>query len=107
MIELTDKAMARVRGQLAKRGSGIGIKVGVTRSGCSGYSYQVDFADAVAKGEVAAVYEDITVVVAEKDLPLIEGLRLDVKTQGLNQFFAFDNPRATATCGCGTSFSVE
>lgn len=107
MIVLTDKAVSRVKKQLAQRGFGIGVKVGVVRSGCSGFSYQLDFVDAVGEGELSQAYEGFVVVVASEDLALIEGLVLDVKKQGLNEFFVFDNPKATATCGCGTSFSVS
>ncbi|MDO4777003.1 MAG: iron-sulfur cluster assembly accessory protein [Cardiobacteriaceae bacterium] len=107
MIELTDAAVARVEKQLAKRGSGLGIQIGVKRSGCSGYSYDIDFLDAIEEDMRTESYGNITVAVREADLALLDGLRLDVKKEGLNEHFVFDNPKASATCGCGTSFSIS
>lgn len=107
MIELSDAAISRVEKQIAKRGSGLGIQIGVKRSGCSGYSYDIDFLDVVDAGMRTAAYGKILVGVREEDLPMLDGLRLDVKKDGLNEYFTFDNPQASATCGCGTSFSIS
>lgn len=107
MIHLTPEAIARVQKHLTKRGSGIGIHVDVVRSGCSGYSYHIDFVDTVSEEQITAEYDGFQVVVDKDDLALLDGLELSVKKQGLNEFFAFTNPQATATCGCGTSFSVS
>ncbi|MDO5091418.1 MAG: iron-sulfur cluster assembly accessory protein [Cardiobacteriaceae bacterium] len=107
MIALTDAAIARVEKQLAKRGTGLGIQIGVKRSGCSGYSYDIDFLDAVADDMHSERCGNITVAVRKDDLALLDGLCLDVKKDGLNEYFTFDNPQASATCGCGTSFSIS
>lgn len=107
MIVLTDAAAARVEKQIAKRGSGLGIRVAVKRSGCSGYSYDIEFLDAVDADMRTAAYGKILVGVREEDLAMLDGLRLDVKKDGLNEYFTFDNPNADATCGCGTSFSIS
>lgn len=107
MIHLTPEAVARVKKHLAKRGTGIGVHVDVVRSGCSGYSYHIDFIDSVGADQLAFAQDGFQVVVDKDDAALLDGLELAVKKQGLNEFFAFNNPQATATCGCGTSFSVS
>lgn len=107
MIYLTAQAVARVKKHLAKRGSGVGVYIDVVRSGCSGYSYHIDFVDAVGEHQRAFAQDGFQVVVDEEDLALLDGLELAVKKQGLNEFFTFSNPQAAATCGCGTSFSIS
>lgn len=107
MIELSEAAVARVNKQLKARGHGLGIRIGVKRSGCSGYGYDIGFLDAVEAGMKTAAFDGFIVAVMPEDLAKIGGLRLDVKKDGLNEYFTFDNPQATATCGCGTSFSIS
>lgn len=107
MIELTEAAVARVQKQLARRGSGLGIRIGVKRSGCSGYGYDIDFLDENSDDLQIFAFADFIVGIPRADLPMLEGLRLDVKKEGLNEYFAFENPQASATCGCGTSFSIS
>lgn len=106
MIHLTAPAAARIQQQLAKRGSGIGVHIDVLRSGCSGYSYHLDFVDEVATNQQQFAHDGFVVVVDDDDLALIDGLELRLEQKGLNTLFAFHNPKASATCGCGTSFSV-
>lgn len=105
-IQLTEAAAERVKAQLAKRGSGLGLRVGVRKSGCSGYMYTMDYADEV--GEDDAVFEEhgAKVVVAHRDLEVLDGTTLDFRAEGLNRMFRFDNPRAQHACGCGESFTV-
>ncbi|SUO95518.1 HesB/IscA family protein [Suttonella ornithocola] len=105
MIYLSEAAIARVQKFMRQQPDAIGIQVKVTRSGCSGYSYHIDMAKGLKEGQLAYPYEGFQVIVDNDDLPLVEGLRLDVKKQGLNEAFSFENPKAQATCGCGTSFS--
>ena len=107
MIELTDAAVAHINKQLKARGSGLGIRLGVKRAGCSGYGYDIDFLDTLDDGLHTFAYDGFVVAVPRDDLAMLDGLRLDVKKEGLNEHFTFDNPHASATCGCGTSFSIS
>lgn len=107
MIYLSEAAIKRVRKFLQKHPDGIGIYVDVNRSGCSGYGYSIDIAKSVGEHQRSFMTAGFDVVVDEEDLTLIDGMTLDVKKDGLNEYFTFDNPHATATCGCGTSFSVN
>lgn len=106
MITLTETAINRVRDMMAKRESGIGLRIGVVKSGCSGYSYALDYADELDNGDVILEQGDVKVVVNEEAMPLLEGMELDFVKEGLNQSFKFRNPNVTSECGCGESFSV-
>ncbi|MES1928092.1 HesB/YadR/YfhF [Salinisphaera dokdonensis CL-ES53] len=105
-ITLTQAAAERINAQLAKRGSGIGLRVGVRKSGCSGYMYTMDYADEISAND--GVFEGFgaKVVVDRKHLAVLSGTTLDFKSEGLNRMFRFDNPRAKHACGCGESFTV-
>jgi len=105
-ITLTDSAVKRVRDMVSKRADGIGLRIGVVKSGCSGYSYALDYADSVADSDAVIEQDDIKVVVEKESLPLLEGMELDFVKEGLNQTFKFRNPNVTSECGCGESFSV-
>lgn len=106
MITLTESAIERVRDMMTKRESGIGLRIGVVKSGCSGYSYALDYADELANGDVILERGDVKVVVNEEAMPMLEGMELDFVKEGLNQSFKFRNPNVTSECGCGESFSV-
>ncbi|HEY8520857.1 MAG TPA: iron-sulfur cluster assembly protein IscA [Gammaproteobacteria bacterium] len=105
-VSLTDSAAARVKSFLEKRGHGVGLRVGVKRTGCSGWAYVIDYADAIGEGDV--VFEDggVKVVVDRKSLELIDGTEVDFVKEGLNEAFKFRNPNVKGECGCGESFSV-
>lgn len=105
-IELTEAAAERVKAQLAKRGSGLGLRVGVRKSGCSGYMYTMDYADEVSEEDAVFEEHGAKVVVARKHLEILDGTILDFRAEGLNRMFRFDNPRAKHACGCGESFTV-
>lgn len=106
MITLTETAVERVRDMVNKRGSGLGLRIGVTESGCSGYSYALDFAEIAQDSDVVIEQDGVNVVIAKSSLPLLDGVELDFVTQGLNQSFKFNNPNVVSSCGCGESFSV-
>lgn len=106
MIKLTETAVARVRDMVAKRGSGIGLRIGVTKSGCSGYSYALDFAETVADNDVVIEQDGVKVVIDQESMPVLADMELDFVKQGLNQSFKFNNPNVVSSCGCGESFSV-
>ncbi|MEM8816762.1 MAG: iron-sulfur cluster assembly accessory protein [Pseudomonadota bacterium] len=105
-ISLTDSAAGRVQQYLDKRGSGVGLRLGITKTGCSGYSYVVNYADAVADGDVTFEDKGVTVVVDAEALPLVDGTEVDFVKNGLNEAFSFRNPNIAGECGCGESFTV-
>ncbi len=105
-ISLTESAAKQIRKQLEKRGKGVGLKLAVKKSGCSGYSYALDYADSLDESD--SVFEDfgVKVIVKADDLQLVDGIELDYRREGINEAFQFNNPNAKGTCGCGESFTV-
>ncbi|HVY82938.1 MAG TPA: iron-sulfur cluster assembly protein IscA [Steroidobacteraceae bacterium] len=105
-ISLTESAADRIRTFLAARGHGIGLRLGVRKTGCSGFAYVVNYADGQQPGDV--VFEDrgVRVFVDAESLKLIDGTQVDFVKQGLNEAFRFRNPNVKGECGCGESFSV-
>ena len=105
-ITLTDSAAERVRTYIDKRGKGIGLRLGVTLTGCSGYSYVINYADEAADSDVIFEDKGITVIVDPDALKLIDGTEVDFVKNGLNEAFSFRNPNIAGECGCGESFTV-
>ena len=105
-IVLTAAAAERVRTHLHKRGSGLGLRLGIKKTGCSGFAYVVNYADAIGPNDAVFDIEGIKVIVDSTSLPLIDGTIVDFAKQGLNEAFKFRNPKAKGECGCGESFSV-
>lgn len=105
-IQLTESAARRIQQQLRQRGTGLGLRVGVKKSGCSGHAYTLDYADALGPEDQVFEQHGATVVVRRDDLMLLDGMTLDFQKQGLNQAFKFLNPNAKAYCGCGESFTT-
>ena len=105
-ITLTENAAQHVRNFLAKRGKGVGLRVGVRTSGCSGMAYKLEFADEVADDDLQFVSGGVTVLVDPKSLPYVDGMVLDYAREGLNEGFKFNNPNVKNECGCSESFSV-
>jgi iron-sulfur cluster assembly protein len=105
-ISLTTSAVERVKSYLAKRGHGVGLRVGVRKTGCSGWAYLIDYADSIETGDIVFDDEGIKVIVDEKSLQLIDGTEVDFVKDGLNEAFKFRNPNVKGECGCGESFSV-
>ena len=105
-ISLTESAANRVRNYLEARGSGVGLRLGVTKTGCSGYAYAINYAEEVADGDVVFEDKGVTVVVDADALPLIDGTEVDFVKSGLNEAFSFKNPNVSGECGCGESFNV-
>ena len=105
-ITLTAQAVEHINKHIEKRGSGIGLRLGVRLTGCSGMAYQVDYVDEL--GENDHVFEDrgIKVFVDPRSLPFVDGTQLDYVREGLNAGFKFKNPNEKAACGCGESFTV-
>ncbi|MDV3237860.1 MAG: iron-sulfur cluster assembly accessory protein [Gammaproteobacteria bacterium] len=106
-IQLTEAAAQRVRTMLDKRGRGLGLRLGTRKSGCSGFSYVVDYADEIGPGDRVFESHGVTVVVDAGSLDQLEGMEVDyVRNNALNEGFEFRNPNVKDTCGCGESFSV-
>ena len=105
-ISLTDSAADRVRTYLDSRGKGVGLRLGITQTGCSGYSYVINYADEVAPNDVIFEDKGVTVVVDPEALELIDGTEVDFVKNGLNEAFSFRNPNVTGECGCGESFTT-
>lgn len=105
-ISLSPSAADRVRTQLASRGRGLGLRLGVKTSGCSGFSYVVGFADESSPADHVFEDQGVKVYVDEQSLPMLDGTRVDFVRQGLNESFQFENPRVAGECGCGESFTV-
>jgi iron-sulfur cluster assembly protein len=105
-ITLTEKAANHVASQLANRGRGVGIRVGVTTTGCSGMAYVLEFVDELDASD--EVFEDhgVKIVVDPKSLVYIDGTEMDFVKTGVNEGFQFHNPNVKGECGCGESFSV-
>lgn len=106
-IHLTPAAAARVRHFLAGHGDAAGFRLGVKRTGCSGWGYQVDVAKAIEADDSVFEADGVRIVVDATSLPLVAGTEVDFVRRGLNQEFVFRNPNASAECGCGESFTTE
>jgi iron-sulfur cluster assembly protein len=105
-ISLTQSAATRVKSFLEKRGSGVGLRIGVRKSGCSGWAYTIDYADSVKPDDVVFDREGVKVIVDNDSLELIDGTEVDFVKDGLNEAFKFRNPNVKGECGCGESFTV-
>jgi len=105
-IQMTERAADHIRSALDRHGSGVGLRLGVKTTGCSGFSYTVDYANAVEDGDSVFRQHGVQVVVDQKSLPFLEGVEVDYVREGLNERFTFSNPNVKDMCGCGESFSV-
>ena len=105
-ISLTDSAAKHVKSYLEKRGKGVGVRVGIKTTGCSGMAYTIEFADQIEDED--HVFEDkgVKVIVNPKSMVYLSGTELDFAKEGLNEGFKFTNPNEKDRCGCGESFSV-
>ena len=106
MITLTETAAQRVKSHLQQRGAGVGLRLGVKTTGCSGFAYLVDYADAASAEDVVFEDQGVKVVVDRQSLPYLDGTQVDYVRQGLNESFKFKNPNVKDECGCGESFTV-
>jgi iron-sulfur cluster assembly protein len=105
-ISLTDSAAQRVRKYLDTRGEGLGLRLGITKTGCSGYSYVINYAEELLDSDIVFEDKGVKVVVDPEALPLIDGTEVDFVKNGLNEAFSFRNPNITGECGCGESFNI-
>lgn len=106
MITLTASAAKHMQDALYNRGHGIGMRIGVRTSGCSGFAYLLEFADNQFEGDLEIEDRGITLIINKKDLAYLQGMEIDYVKKGLNEGFEFANPNERARCGCGESFTV-
>ena len=105
-ISLTAAAADRVRTFLSRRGHGLGLRLGVKKTGCSGFAYVVNYADDLGKEDIVFEDQGVKVIVDRDSLGFIDGTQVDFVKQGLNEAFRFRNPNVRGECGCGESFTV-
>ena len=105
-VTLTEAAAKHVQKYLARRGKGVGLRLGVKTSGCSGMAYKLEFADQVEPDDKVWESFGVKVLVDEKSLPYLDGTELDYTREGLQEGFKFHNPNVKSRCGCGESFQI-
>jgi iron-sulfur cluster assembly protein len=105
-VTLSERAANHVAKYMAKRGKGIGLRLGVRTSGCSGMAYKLEFADNANPDDVEFESHGVRVLIDPKSLPYLDGTELDYAREGLNEGFRFNNPNVKDSCGCGESFNV-
>ncbi len=105
-VTLTETAAKHVASQLASRGKGVGIRIGVTTTGCSGMAYVLEFVDELAPADQVFAHHGVSIVVDPKSLLYIDGTEMDFVKTGVNEGFEFRNPNIKGECGCGESFTV-
>ena len=105
-ISLTAAAADRVKNFLGRRGHGLGLRLGVKKTGCSGFAYVVNYADEINANDLVFEDQGVKVIVDKESLSLIDGTQVDFVKQGLNEAFRFRNPNVKGECGCGESFTV-
>lgn len=105
-ITMTSAAADRVRSFLVNRGKGVGLRLGLRTSGCSGMAYVLEFVDSLNDDDEVFDIEDVKIIIDAKSLIYLQGIELDFVKEGLNEGFQFNNPNAKGECGCGESFTV-
>lgn len=107
-ITLSDSALAHVQQKIKQRGAGIGLRLGVKKTGCSGLAYVVDYVDQANDDDLTfPVNAQLSIYVDNMSFPYLQGTHVDFVKQGLSERFVFQNPNEAAACGCGESFTVE
>jgi iron-sulfur cluster assembly protein len=106
MIQVTETAAKKIKQNLVRRGSGIGIRIGIRTTGCSGLAYVLEYVDRVNDEDTVFESQDVRVIVDAKSLPILGDLDVDYVRQGLNEGFEFTNPNEKDRCGCGESFRI-
>ena len=105
-VTLTDRAAQHVQRYIEKRGKGVGLRLGVKTTGCSGLAYKLEFADEIAPEDHTFETNGVRVLIDPKSLAYLDGTELDFVREGLNEGFKFNNPNEKDRCGCGESFNV-
>jgi len=105
-ITVTESALRQIRKVLSQQVEAQGLRVGVKKTGCSGYSYVLGVAEEVGPEDTLFESDGVKILIDKQALSLLDGTELDYRREGLNESFKFDNPNVAATCGCGESFNV-
>ena len=105
-VTLTEAAARHINRYLGRRGKGVGVRLGVKTTGCSGLAYKIEFADEIAPEDIIFEEQGVKILVDPKSLPYIDGTELDFVREGLNEGFKFNNPNERDRCGCGESFRI-
>jgi iron-sulfur cluster assembly protein len=105
-VGLTEAAARHIQRYIGRRGKGVGVRLGVKTTGCSGLAYKIEFADEVAPEDLIFEQLGVKILVDPKSLPYIDGTELDFVREGLNEGFKFNNPNERDRCGCGESFRI-
>jgi iron-sulfur cluster assembly protein len=105
-VTLTEAAARHINNYMERRGKGVGLKLGVRTTGCSGLAYKLEYADAKADEDMSFECFGVKLFIDPKSLPYIDGTELDFVKEGLNEGFKFNNPNVKSECGCGESFNV-
>lgn len=105
-VTLTEKAARHIQRSLTQRGQGVGLRLGVRTSGCSGLAYVMEFAEDAQPDDVRFESRGVTLLIDPKSMAYLDGTELDFVREGLNEGFKFNNPNVKAQCGCGESFNV-
>jgi iron-sulfur cluster assembly protein len=106
MITVTSTASKKIKDSIAKRGQGIGIKVGIRTTGCSGLAYVLEYVDETWEGSTSFPQDGFSILIDTRDLAIVENIEIDYVRQGLNEGFEFNNPLERDRCGCGESFRI-
>ena len=106
MLKITEQAAKKVQQQLSKRGHGVGIRIAVKTTGCSGLAYVLEYVDSPVKDDICVECNGCSLFVDPKSCPYIQGTEIDYVKNGLNEGFEFKNPNERDRCGCGESFRV-
>ncbi len=105
-VTMTPAASERVKSFLVNRGKGLGLRLGIKTTGCSGLAYVLEFVDGLNEDDQMFAVNDVNVIIDTKSLVYLDGIELDFIKEGLNEGFKFTNPNAKGECGCGESFNV-
>jgi len=107
MITVTDKALKRIEHMVEQRGSGLGIRIAVKTTGCSGLAYVLEYLDTVEDVDIVTqIADNLSIAIDPKSIVYLDGLEVDYVREGLNEGFQFNNPNVRSECGCGESFNV-
>ena len=105
-MDVTEIAKDKIKSHLTKRGKGVGIRIGIETTGCSGFAYTLEFADNINEEDILNEYDGFAILIDPKANDILEGITIDYQKKGLNEGFEFINPLEKARCGCGKTFSI-
>jgi|TARA_R110000782_G_scaffold85325_2_gene165925 iron-sulfur cluster assembly protein len=105
-MDVTEKAKDKIKTHLTNRGKGVGIRIGIETTGCSGFAYTLEFADNINEEDILNEYDGFAILIDPKANDILEGITVDYQKKGLNEGFEFINPLEKARCGCGESFTI-